>query len=51
MKSILDRKFFSHSKAKEDFDVWTLPKIENNLPITIFESLDIRTKKEKELAS
>jgi hypothetical protein len=50
MKSTLDRKFFPHAKASEDFDVWTLPKIENNLPISIFESLDQRMKKEKDLA-
>jgi hypothetical protein len=49
MKSILDRKFYPHSKANEDFDIWTLPKLEKNLPITIFESLDQRMKKEKDL--
>ncbi|CAF0826449.1 unnamed protein product [Brachionus calyciflorus] len=48
MKSPLDRTFFKGSMRRNDFNVWSKPKIENILPNTIFEAGDTKDKLEKE---
>ena len=47
LKSPLDRTFFKGPSRYQDFNVWTRPKTELGVPITIFEAGNTKESLEK----